>query len=130
MLSDSNTASVALPHWLAQQPALTPAAKLVYGRLFAVAADVDFDWFFPNLEHLGRSLGMTKGQFVFHLAVLKRLRLVEEVVCVHPDGRMVKAIHLAADHPWLQDVPPPLNPIRFDARPAFPSRPSHLKLVP
>lgn len=132
MSADSNTASVALPHWLAQQAALTPSAKLVYGRLFVVAADIDFDWFFPNLEHLGSSIGMTKGQFVFHLSALKRLRLVEEVSCLHPDGRVVKAIHLVGDHPWFKDVAPPQNPIRFEARPAFPEpvRASHLKLVP
>jgi hypothetical protein len=109
----TNDACAVCPFWLSRRPEVHPLAKLVYGRLFRVAADLDFQWFFPDVAALAASLGVTKGQFIYHATVLRNLKLILVKPCMHPEGRSVRAYAIVHEHPWIAEAdaaepPPPL----------------------
>ena len=137
MSDKSNDACVVCPYWLSRRPELSPIAKLVYGRFFRAAADVDFDWFFPDFAAIAASLGLTKGQITYYAARLRALGLLESVWCLHPEGSKVQGFHVNPEHPWIleaQGVPAP-SPILFDPEEEYrrvqaKKKVSHLRLVP
>lgn len=128
------------PSWLSRCADLHPNTKLVFGCFFSAAVVANHSWFVPNLDAMGATLGLTRGQVLHHLSRLTSLAVIEMSRCVQAGSVKIMKVYRLATHHELMDAAeaePLASPVLYIVN-IIPREPqaqevpvrAHLRLVP